>query len=468
MQYDTGLEKTLPSNRTAERQRQTSELARSMSALDTRDFTDSAGSSRLRDLLLVDAIMAERDGAVDSRKGRDVLQNVQSALDDMESQGDIAQRSSTSVASNFLSDLLHSSRTLSKNVRKYHNYSVKTLKQPYMHVEGSRYCLSLGVHSHNGPSAKQAATKMTHDAKIMAEQFQEVEEKLLRFAVDLERELVLERRQTQEVKRALNAEKLEFARLLEKFEAMKQYFQKQLTEEKNSFKEYKEAVNHERERERDEWEKERDRTRSRGQEREREMDRMVQRHQVEISALERERDRSKQSMLREQQEVDKLAKELDKLARQHDEDKEMWERQRQQDQKRAQEKERMDMEARDRDRKAFEKERMDWQDRLNVSIAEKERDRESFQEERRVNDIAKRHSDQEKGALHNTIVERNRNLEDTKSKLNTLAADNILLREVMTDLRVNNKRLGSELKEALSVPPHRRPEWKSYFYKEKQ
>ena len=40
----------------------------------------------------------------------------------------------------------------------------------------------------------------------------------------------------------------------------------------------------------------------------------------------------------------------------------------------------------------------------------------------------------EKGALHATIVDMRREWEDTKSKLNTLAADNIMLREVMTDV----------------------------------
>lgn len=309
---------------------------------------------------------------------------------------------------------------------------------------------------------------MTHDSTIMAEQFQELEEKLLRFAVDLERELVLEKRQTQEVVRALNSEKAEFARLLEKFEAMKQYYQQQLGEEKKNFKEYKDAVHHERERERDEWEKERDRNRSRGQEREREIDRLVQRHQVELSALERERDRYKQNMTREEQEVDKLTAELDRLVRQHDDDKAMWEKQRQQDQMRFGDKERLDLEARDRDRKAFEKERRDWQDRVAAVEAEKDRERAAFEEERRVSMAHKLQVEQEKDSLHVTISNTRRELDDSKSKLNTLAADNILLREVMTDLRVNNKKLATELKQALQMESSGkvgkgRPEWKAYF-----
>ena len=152
-------------------------------------------------------------------------------------------------------------------------------------------------------------------------------------------------------RRVLQLEKLEYARLLEKFEEMKNFYQvhncakfvffgpflknisnfsylhdisnfcrfwhlrtqqTELTAEKQAFKDFKEELYKERERERDEWEKERDRYRARNTEREREVDRLITRHQAEMSGLERDVERYKQETLREAAETDRVNKELAK------------------------------------------------------------------------------------------------------------------------------------------------------------
>lgn len=434
----------------------TADFSRSLS-LSPRELRDTSGNPRVRDMLVLDAMRNPRNE--DDQK---ILKNIQGSLDDLARDD---ARTSSEVATNFLADLLHSTRSHAKLVHNYHQHAVKMLKQPYMHIEGSRYCLSLGVHSHTGPSAKSTMKRMNQDHRLMAEHFKDFEEKLLRFAVDLERELLLEKKQGQELRRSLQMEKLEYARLLEKFENMKNSFQLSISEEKNSIADYKEHMHHERQRERDEWEKERERQRARNLEREREVDRLTARHTAETQSLEREKERHRLEMQREVDESDRLQKEVERLIQQSEKDKGMWERDKRADIDREKERLRVEMENRERDRLAWEKERNTWKDRVASLENERRLDRETFEEERHAWDQHNRHNQQEKASLHQTIVDLRGSSEDTKGKLNTLAADNILLREVMTDLRVNNKRLSVELKDAFSVPPQKRPEWKTYFYK---
>lgn len=450
--------RTPDTSRSATRTRDlASDFTRSMS-LSPNELRDTSGNPRVRDMLVLDAMMNQGSSEEDQK----ILRNIQSSLDDI---GRDDARTSSEVATNFLADLLHSTRQQAKLVSGYHQHAVKMLKQPYMHIEGSRYCLSLGVHSHTGPSAKSTMKKMTVDHRMMAEHFKEFEEKLLRFAVDLERELLLEKKQGQELRRSLQMEKLEYARLLEKFENMKNSFQLTISEEKNSIADYKDHLHRERQRERDEWEKERERQRARNMEREREVDRLTARHTAETQSLEREKERHRLEMQREVDESDRLQKEVERLIQQSDKDKLMWDRDKKAEVEREKERLRVEQDNRERDRQAWDKERNVWKDRVGSLDNERKLDRDTFEQERHAWDQHNRQNQQEKASLHQTIVDLRTHTEDTKSKLNTLAADNILLREVMTDLRVNNKRLSTELKDAFSVPPQKRPEWKTYFYK---
>jgi hypothetical protein len=297
--------------------------------------------------------------------------------------------------------------------------------------------------------------------QIIAEEFQVIEEKLVKFAVELERELAKERKAANELEQAVVQEKLEYTKLLDKFENARSSFQAQLAEARERESTLKEEHHKDRERERDMWEKERDRHRNRDSERERELDRMGQRHTAETASLEREKDRQKRELLRESSEVDRLSQEVDRLARRLTDERERFERDKLEIAKRHDH----DLEQEKSDRVNAVKECEESIAVLKTAITQEAHQHEARRlawEEQRSQFIT------EKGALHATIVDMRREWEDSKSKLNTLAADNILLREVMTDLRVSNSRLGADLRGSLSLPSSQRPEWNRSFAAEKQ
>lgn len=128
--------------------------------LSPRSFRDTDGNSRVRDLLMLDALLTSQNRAPASAvKPNGVLGEVERTLRSLDLEDEEPVRinrpsNSSSVASTHLADILTRVRSQAKMAKKYHQQAVDMLKQPYMHVEGSRYCLSLGVHSHSGTGSQ--------------------------------------------------------------------------------------------------------------------------------------------------------------------------------------------------------------------------------------------------------------------------------------------------------------------------